>query len=212
MKEKTLNVYPWIFVVASVVMCLLDFFVGLARTYIDMFLPLGASLVMYFIYIGLCIAYGIFLIVTVLLMITRVLRGNIYIILTLVFTVAFLVVVRSESYAMLYHNAFRIDREEIVASYISGDKSDFKQIDSGVYFTGDVRISNDGSFNISYHDRTDEPDEVFVFDVYAPTGKKRILVYVPDGRALDDDFNYYGQKLGNIKDLDNGWYLGVLTD
>ena len=94
MKEKKLNVYLIVLVAVSVFMCAFDFFTGYISAYVNRELALGASLAFGTLHIMLWVAYSLFFILTVVLLLLKLLRGKAWIILTLALTAVFLLFVR----------------------------------------------------------------------------------------------------------------------
>ena len=204
MKEKKLNVYLIVLVAVSVFMCAFDFFTGYISSYVNRELALGASLVFGMLHIMLWVAYSLFFILTVVLLLLKLLRGKTWIILTLALTAVFLLFVRSGVYAELYHNVFRAEREDLISRVISDDMTGIIQTGENEYSIGDLRISGDTLFEMFEH----ENEKIFVFEVYRPVRARRLLIYVENGGDLSDEFRYYDVDLTDMKDLGNGWYSG----
>ncbi len=204
MKEKKLNVYLIVLVAVSVFMCAFDFFTGYIASYVNRELALGASLVFGMLHIMLWVAYSLFFILTVVLLLLKLLRGKTWIILTLALTAVFLLFVRSGVYAELYHNVFRAEREDLISRVISDDMTGIIQTGENEYSIGDLRISGDALFEMFEH----ENEKIFVFEVYRPVRARRLLIYVENGGDLSDEFRYYDVDLTDMKDLGNGWYSG----
>ena len=204
MKEKKLNVYLIVLVAVSVFMCAFDFFTGYISSYVNIELSLGASLAFGTLHIMLWVAYSLFFILTVVLLLLKLLRGKTWIILTLALTAVFLLFVRSGVYAELYHNVFRAEREDLISRVISVDMTGIIQTGENEYSIGDLRISGDALFEMFEH----ENEKIFVFEVYRPVRARRLLIYVGNGGDLSDEFRYYDVELTDMKDLGNGWYSG----
>lgn len=204
MKEKKLNVYLIVLVAVSVFMCAFDFFTGYISAYVNRELALGASLAFGTLHIMLWVAYSLFFILTVVLLLLKLLRGKAWIILTLALTAVFLLFVRSGVYAELYHNVFRAEREDLISRVISDDMTGIIQTGENEYSIGDLRISGDALFEMFEH----ENEKIFVFEVYRPVRARRLLIYVENGGDLSDEFRYYDVDLTDMKDLGNGWYSG----
>ncbi len=204
MKEKKLNVYLIVLVAVSVFMCAFDFFTGYISSYVNRELALGASLAFGTLHIMLWVAYSLFFILTVVLLLLKLLRGKTWIILTLALTAVFLLFVRSGVYAELYHNVFRAEREDLISRVISDDMTGIIQTGENEYSIGDLRISGDALFEMFEH----ENEKIFVFEVYRPVRARRLLIYVENGGDLSDEFRYYDVDLTDMKDLGNGWYSG----
>ena len=204
MKEKKLNVYLIVLVAVSVFMCAFDFFTGYISAYVNRELALGASLAFGTLHIMLWVAYSLFFILTVVLLLLKLLRGKAWIILTLALTAVFLLFVRSGVYAELYHNVFRAEREDLISRVISDDMTGIIQTGENEYSIGDLRISGDALFEMFEH----ENEKIFGFEVYRPVCARRLLIYVENGGDLSDEFRYYDVDLTDMKDLGNGWYSG----
>ena len=204
MKEKKLNVYLIVLVAVSVFMCAFDFFTGYISAYVNRELALGASLAFGTLHIMLWVAYSLFFILTVVLLLLKLLRGKAWIILTLALTAVFLLFVRSGVYAELYHNVFRAEREDLISRVISDDMTGIIQTGENEYSIGDLRISGDALFEMFEH----ENEKIFGFEVYRPVRARRLLIYVENGGDLSDEFRYYDVDLTDMKDLGNGWYSG----
>ncbi len=207
MKSIKLNVYLIILIISSVLMLIFDYFTGLIASYVDMTLSLGASLGLGMIHILLWVAYAIFFIITVVLLFAKMLCGRVWIILTLFLTAALLIFVRSGVYAELYHSAFRGEREALISRVLADDMTGITQTDTNSYYIGDVRISNDADFDLFEHGN----GKAFVFEVYRPSLRKNVLVYVQDGTAPVDDLDYYGYSLTDVKNLGGGWYRAKIN-
>ena len=202
MKEKKLNVYFTVLIAASLLMCAYEFFKGYIASYVNRELALGASLAFGTLHIMLWVAYSLFFILTVVLLLLKLLRGKAWIILTLALTAVFLIFLRTGVYAELYHSAFRAEREAVIDSMLSGDMSGYTQTDENEYYTGDIRISNSAEIDMFEY----EDGRIFVFDVWRSTLARRLLIYVENGGDLDDGFKYYDHNITDVKDLGDGWY------
>ena len=180
-------------------------FAGLLGEYVDIYLPLGASLILGNLHYLSIFSYALLAAGTVLFSVINPSRHKIPLICVVVLTAAALVFFHSDAYTDLYCKAYAKEREQIAAELGSGE-SDLPQVDEDTYFTADVRISYAGTVYVC--DAGEDP--VYVFQVYR--GKTYgLLVYLPDGGELDSGVTPWGKELRDIRSIGEGWFSAKIT-
>lgn len=195
----------------SVLTLALILFSGIIRTYIDMYLPLGALLVFPMLILIVYICEFILLVIGISRLIPKLkFRYFFSTVISLILLAAILFVPGTGFFGNINYKLNYELRKEFIESLESNiDK--YQQTDMNTYLVNDIRLSYTGTVKI---DVKDEVTKV-MFDVYVGFGGNRVLIYTSNDEIAKTDFDEgspHGCNLEykSIKKLDDHWWLATI--
>lgn len=188
----------------TVITVLFLVFTGVIRILTDIYLPLGALLVLPIIIlvVYVCEAVLLFLMISMLLS-SRARTLSTVLLITLTLLVIFLPV--TKAYGIVNYKLFYELRAEIIESAADIDKS-YPQIDMETYFINDIRISYSGSVIV----HSENGETVMIFDLFSGLAGQTALVYSSSSQdILSAGTAYQSEYFKSISRIDDHWYFGV---
>lgn len=201
-----------LFAVSSVVFLATLIFGGLWITLTDIYLPLGAKLVEFWLFVALFALEAVLLISVLKRLFGRLFGKRVYLrILALICSVALTFIIISIPFSPITTELmYRINqdrREEFVENF---DKDELEQIDVGTYYVGDIRLSYNGAVRVA--ENGDSLKIMFLINKNL-SGSHHVLIYSSDGTEPTEDEFYgftlmeYGPVFSNIEKCDGNWYM-----
>lgn len=185
-------------------------FSGIIRTYIDMYLPLGALLVFPMLILIVYICEFILLVIGISRLIPKLkFRYFFSTVISLILLAALLFVPGTGFFGNINYKLNYELRKEFIES-LESNIQNYQQTDVNTYLVIDIRLSYTGTVKI---DVKDEVTKV-MFDVYVGFGVNRVLIYTSNDEIAKTDFDG-GRPSGcfsefsSIKKLDDHWWLAT---
>lgn len=199
------RIYICFLILNTVLTLTLLLFTGIIRTLTDIYLPLGALLVLPIVISIVFILEAVMLLFMISMM--RSVRAKILSTVLLIAVSVFVIFFPySKAYGILNYRIFHSLRQEVIDS-VGDTEHSYPQIDTEEYFVKDTRISYSGS--VIVHSENNET--VMVFDVFSGFAGQSALIYSSVPReisAIDTDLGEISTYFKNIRQINNHWYYG----
>ena len=199
------RIYICFLILNTVLTLTLLLFTGIIRTLVDIYLPLGALLVLTIVISIVFILEAVMLIFMISMM--RSVRAKILSTVLLIAVSVFVIFFpATQAYGIVNYRLCYDIRAEFIESVGDVNKN-YSQIDMETYFINDIRISYSGS--VIVHSENDET--VIIFDVFSGFAGQSALIYSSVPReisAIDTDLGEISTYFKNIRQINNHWYYG----